>query len=403
MFGLQLIFLLALIGGGIAYIGDRIGMRVGRKRLTVFGLRPRHSSIVVTVLTGVMIAALSLGVLTVASDDVRTALFEMKEIQAALAETSDALAANEQELAIVRELLLRQREAVDEMVEQRDAAVLERDAAKEERDRLMDEMEKVWATLNQAQEDVELWKARVANFEELGQTLEDNIAKMQQTEEKLRRDIALLSEQYLMMEGRLRSGAFTYLRDEIVAARVMDSTNPQAVEEELLAFLEEADAIALARGARIQEKETAIELGSEEFFFQAVDLMQSEPGQWVVRAVAMQNTVEGEPLRVYLHLFPRRMVYADGEVIGYRELEGGQGGQEGHILSLLDEVNRDALEKGMITSQEGDVGRLTGEAFVDALVELRRINGRAQVAAVADGDVWNTEGPLEIRLEVNPI
>ena len=74
MSGLQLVVILALLGGVTAYIGDKIGMRVGRRRLTLFGMRPRHSSIVVTIVTGILIAAFSLGVLMAASNDVRTAL-----------------------------------------------------------------------------------------------------------------------------------------------------------------------------------------------------------------------------------------------------------------------------------------------------------------------------------------
>ncbi|NLM95576.1 MAG: DUF3084 domain-containing protein, partial [Firmicutes bacterium] len=83
MYGMMLIMILAITGGVIAYLGDRIGMKVGRKRLTLFGLRPKHTSILITILTGVFIATATLVVLTFVSEDVRTALFHMKEIQEA--------------------------------------------------------------------------------------------------------------------------------------------------------------------------------------------------------------------------------------------------------------------------------------------------------------------------------
>ena len=53
---MMLIVILAITGGVIAYLGDRIGMKIGRKRLTLFGLRPKHTSILITILTGVFIA-----------------------------------------------------------------------------------------------------------------------------------------------------------------------------------------------------------------------------------------------------------------------------------------------------------------------------------------------------------
>jgi uncharacterized protein (DUF3084 family) len=60
--------------GGIAYVGDLLGRRMGKKRLSIFGLRPRHTAIVCTVVTGMVIAAVTLGVLMLASAGVRVAV-----------------------------------------------------------------------------------------------------------------------------------------------------------------------------------------------------------------------------------------------------------------------------------------------------------------------------------------
>ena len=62
MNGFSMFFLLAILGGIVAYVGDRIGMKVGRKRLSIFGLRPKHTSIVITVITGILISAVTLSV-----------------------------------------------------------------------------------------------------------------------------------------------------------------------------------------------------------------------------------------------------------------------------------------------------------------------------------------------------
>ena len=89
--GFTMIFLLVILGGVVAYVGDRIGMKIGRKRLSIFGLRPRYTSIIITIITGVMISAVTLGIMTLVSQDVRTALFRMKDIQEKLATTEDNL------------------------------------------------------------------------------------------------------------------------------------------------------------------------------------------------------------------------------------------------------------------------------------------------------------------------
>lgn len=57
-----LILLLLVLCGYVAYIGDLLGRRFGKKRLSVFGLRPKHTAILLTVATGVLIAAVTLTV-----------------------------------------------------------------------------------------------------------------------------------------------------------------------------------------------------------------------------------------------------------------------------------------------------------------------------------------------------
>ena len=81
MFGATLILVMVITGGLIAFLGDRIGTRVGKRRLTLWGLRPRYTSIVITILTGVLIAGSTMVVLTIISYDVRTALFGMEALQ----------------------------------------------------------------------------------------------------------------------------------------------------------------------------------------------------------------------------------------------------------------------------------------------------------------------------------
>ena len=75
------IIILVLISGLIAYIGDVLGTYVGKKRLTVFGLRPRITALVVAISTGILITLLTLGVMTILSEDVRTALFYMNALR----------------------------------------------------------------------------------------------------------------------------------------------------------------------------------------------------------------------------------------------------------------------------------------------------------------------------------
>jgi len=78
--GIGFILLIAALAGGIAYVGDRVGHQVGRKRLTLFGIRPRYTSTIVAIGTGVIIALIvTLGAIF-ASNEVKTAFFTLRTI-----------------------------------------------------------------------------------------------------------------------------------------------------------------------------------------------------------------------------------------------------------------------------------------------------------------------------------
>jgi uncharacterized protein (DUF3084 family) len=70
-----------LVSGIIAYIGDLLGTYVGKRRLTVFGLRPRVTALIVAISTGILITVLTLGVAAALSEDVKIALFSVEQLK----------------------------------------------------------------------------------------------------------------------------------------------------------------------------------------------------------------------------------------------------------------------------------------------------------------------------------
>ena len=65
----------------LALLGDVLGFKYGKQRISVFGLRPRYTSRLITAVTGAIISIVILTVLSLFSQDVRTALFSMQYIQ----------------------------------------------------------------------------------------------------------------------------------------------------------------------------------------------------------------------------------------------------------------------------------------------------------------------------------
>ncbi len=75
----RLVFLVCL-GGVLAYLGDILGGRFGKKRLSLLGLRPKHTALVFSVLTGLSITVVTLVGVSVISEPFRVMLFHADEL-----------------------------------------------------------------------------------------------------------------------------------------------------------------------------------------------------------------------------------------------------------------------------------------------------------------------------------
>lgn len=75
-----LIGAIIILSGIIAALGDRLGTKVGKARMRLFNLRPRQTAVVVTVITGILIAGSTLGILFASSKSLREGIFRLDEI-----------------------------------------------------------------------------------------------------------------------------------------------------------------------------------------------------------------------------------------------------------------------------------------------------------------------------------
>lgn len=102
--------LLVVMCGGIAYSGDLLGRRMGKKRLSIWNLRPRHTAVVFTVITGMVIASLTLGALMLLSRGVRIAVTRGEQ----LLYDNHRLKQQQRHLDLVRGQLIAQRAELEQ-------------------------------------------------------------------------------------------------------------------------------------------------------------------------------------------------------------------------------------------------------------------------------------------------
>ena len=226
MTGFVLIFAVACLGGVIATVGDRIGMKVGKSRLSLFNLRPRQTATVVSVATG-MVASFSTLMLLIALDgQLRKGLFDLDEIQQDLSQAQADLESTQSEKAIVESNL----EASTQLQEEAQSRLREtnrslRSAAARE--------EEILASLGETQEQLE-------TVSEQAGSLRDEIG-------------GLRAERQALVEEQANVRAQIAQRDQEIAQR-----NEQLAEQsEALSLTNEE---LTARNQQIAEREEEIAL-----------------------------------------------------------------------------------------------------------------------------------------------
>ncbi len=103
MTGWPLIIALLILGGLLATLGDRLGSFIGKARLSIFKLRPKRTAVFITVFTGSLISAISLGFMLLVSRQLRVGLFELDDLQEKLKQSRLALAPLQEERKLLEE------------------------------------------------------------------------------------------------------------------------------------------------------------------------------------------------------------------------------------------------------------------------------------------------------------
>lgn len=373
MYGFTLIFVLAFIGGVIAYFGDKIGMKVGRKRLTIFGLRPKHTSVVITVFTGIFISAASITILSVASDDVRTALFEMKEIQV-------TLVSNQRQLEQSMQVMESMEDSLKVIVA--------------ERDRAETDLNEAQSQLGEVNKQLEELEYRRASLKEEYNTLSGEYTKLTE-------DYFELFADFLKFGNLIRFGNVALQADEIVYSQaIQGGRSLDEVIDDVLEFLNKADKIAYQLGARVDDQSQAAIIIDQKTVDMTIHSIAREPQLFVLRAVSNTNTLVGEPVFAYLELIRNEILYEAGTVLAEITVDLDITPEvDKHILALLNYAKTVAIKAGMITNNGGAV-ELSGEEFFDTISEAKELSGIITIKAKAAEDTYPAVGPLMIELEI---
>lgn len=399
-FGILFIVLLMLVGGVAAYWGDRVGMLVGRRRLSVFGLRPKHTSQVIAIATGVMIVLFTLSTLLVISNSVRQALFGMDELQDKVVYLSAEVTAFERERADLED----RNEMLRTRAEQLESETLglEAEAAelRSERASLEDKVETLRSQISSAQEEIEIARGQLddlqANldfFRMMGEEVFNVALDLYEADFAVRAGTVL--DRFLIDVTGGREAILDHLRT------ALDETERNLLG---LGIGDLRTGIALRLDRVLQFDGETIEFSEEQVLEQVLipllDAAQRGFDAVIVQVSAVTNARPMEYVYAdFTALVGNEVVFREGEVIRERTFDPTVPKAE-----IFDEFMRFArIELSDVARSElwptsGFYGEITYAQAYDAVDQIARHNREVLVRAVAARDIWK-DGSLDLRFE----
>ncbi len=399
MYGVYLVVVLVLTGGAVAFIGDRLGTKIGKKRLSILGLRPRHTSIIITIATGICITMLTFGVMAAVSENVRTALFGMEQLNARMERTGKELSSAVEELSSAKEeLSLAQKEqaSTQEALKQSRS---EMKNLRQEQEDLQRESERLKAGNRELSEQnaglTAMNDELLGSNEELSQTnarLEDSNKNLEERAQALGKGLLTI-----------REGDIVFRAGEVIGSGVVRANRP---EEEIAGDMAEIVKLALRNvSERLGEQLPEGDLWIYQPEYDAAVAAIAESSQdMVVRLVSAGNLIKGEPVRSTVQLYPNSIIYEKEEfIIGRAYNVQRSEDAEQIVMNFLKDVNAAATAKGILQDPiTGAVGVIEGEQFYDVVQAIMPLRGTIALSAYARS-ATNAMGPLRLNLKLEEI
>ncbi len=321
MTGWLLILALLALGGVLSTLGDRLGSMVGKARLSLLGMRPRRTAVLITVLTGSLISAVSLGLMLLVSERLRTGLFELDRLEARLQTSRSQLARSNSQLVSSRQEVARAEQGKRE-------AQTRFEQAQARASKLRQELAPLLAQRNR----LEVERSR------LSQEVKGRDAEIRRTEAELaqvRRRISAGAQELKDLEGNLialRRGDVVLSSGQTLASAKVTLERPGQAKEVINALLQQANLNAFRRVLPGQPPDRQILLVPKNDISKLEGLL-AKPGSWVVSILSAANVLRGErQVLAFPDIRPNRPVVKAGEVLASTTIEGD--------LTALEPVSR---------------------------------------------------------------
>ncbi len=275
--GYILIVAILVLGGVIATLGDRIGTKVGKARLSLFKLRPRKTATVVTIITGSLIAASTLGILFATSSSLRQGIFELDSIKRKLRMArSDIQVIDTQKRQVERELAKARREQAEAQKRLNTTNQNFQQAQKQLKDvsqqttvlrseikSLLAERQQLLQQRKQLSEQITQIQTQVAQLKELVAQRDEELAQKAQAIAESEDRLKQLKQQYIE-ELRSRESRFKEREQQLKEAIAQSENHLRELEQQYKEALAQREARRRSLEQELMQRESLLTLKNKQ-------------------------------------------------------------------------------------------------------------------------------------------
>lgn len=436
--GYVLILAVLLLGGGIATLGDRIGMRVGKARLSLFKLRPRQTATLVSIVTGSVISASTLGILFAISSQLRTGLFELGKIQddlasaqrqltqalrdqgqakadslsasqerqralARLAEVNQSLQAAVDQRNQIQEQLAQTRQQLSTVSQQAQSLRQATQVLRTERDRLQQQQATITAQIASRDQVISQLDQTIAERDRQVADREKRLTDLEAQQGLLEERVAELQTQYQgLFRGNIALGRNQELLYGVVKVEGLEEATTVVNQ-----FMVEANRRAIQAIAPGRPADQQVILVSRREVERLINRLASGQ-EYVVRLLSAANYVTGEPcviqgeapcIQVFLDVTLNQRIYPLAEVLATIALDGVPRQDRDLVESLnvlIASAQFRARQNGVVDDKVLVADNRT-ETLLSFLNAVKQADRPLELQAITAREIY-TAGPLNLNI-----
>jgi uncharacterized protein (DUF3084 family) len=459
-----LIVAILFLGGIIAVLGDRLGTKVGKARLRLFNLRPRQTAMVVTILTGTMISASTLGILFGLSESLRQGVFQLDDILKELrtfkkeleqvtqekqqveqqlatvktqrteaqqqldrinqdynqaktqlktiSEQAEQLRTEFKTLLVERQKQLQQLARLKEQSSQLQSQLKEREQQIFAQDRVLTEKE---TRLQQLQRQQQVLQAEIDRRDRQISQLDEAIAtkdgalhaketQLSQLESKLsflEREVAIL-EQYYQVYQELREKRIALVKGQVLASATIRILEPNAALGAVERVLRQANSNAIKAVSPGKESDSQRLVNITKAQVEQLANQLRDGRDYVIRIISAGNYVQGEQeVRVFADLALNKEIFRAGEEIATVSIDSENMNPK-EIQERLDWLLAASKFRAQRAGILGDLQIGNGQiaTLIDFIEEVATVKEPVDEIKAVVAETTYTSGPLKLNLVV---